>query len=211
MIYRNIYFWHTSCVLTATAAKGQVSTRLHSKNDKGNNMNKNILVRAAFAAAILAAAAMPAQAVPITYHLQDVSFDDGTNATGSFAYDADTGRASDWNIRTFDGTLSAFTYNSGSVFSNLFYNNSLLFYPAGGGRYLNFTFDSALTNAGGTYALRGDRMSYECNNCGTARYIDGGSVSSAEVPEPATAFLMLPAALGFVAARRRAKRSAAAA
>jgi hypothetical protein len=31
------------------------------------------------------------------------------------------------------------------------------------------------------------------------------------VPEPATALLMLPAALGLVVARRRAKRSAAAA
>jgi len=174
-------------------------------------MNKKLLARAAFAALTTLAAALPAQAAPITYQLQNVSFDDGTGATGSFTYDADTRSTSAWNITVADGTLSAFNYSSGNVLSNTFYNNSLLFYPSGGGRYLNFTFDNALTNAGGTYALLGNRASYECDNCGTVRFINGGSVSSlsAEVPEPATALLMLPAALGLMAARRRSKRAAA--
>jgi len=175
-------------------------------------MNKNIFAGAVFAVVTLLAAALPAQAVPITYQLQNVSFDDGTGVTGSFTYDADTHATAAWNISTGAGVLSAFTYSSGMVLDNTFYTNSLLFYPAGGGRYLNLSFSSALTNAGGTYALRGDRASYECDNCRTVRFVNGGSVSSlsAEVPEPATALLMLPAALGFVAARRRAKRSTAA-
>lgn len=173
-------------------------------------MNKNLIARAAFIGAAFLAAALPAQAIPITYALQDVSFDDGTVARGSFTYDADTGATSAWDITTADGLLSGFTYQEGGVFNNLFYTNSLLFYATGGSRYLNFTFEGPLTNAGGTYALLTNRTSYECDNCGTVRFINGGSVSSlsTDVPEPATALLMLPAALGLVAARRRAARSA---
>ena len=173
-------------------------------------MNKNLIARAAFIGATLLAAALPAQAIPITYTLQDVSFDDGSVAHGSFTYDADTGVTVAWDITTTDGVLPGFNYQDGSVFNNLFYPNSLLFYPTGGDRYLNFTFDRALTNAGGTYALLTNLASYECDNCGVARFINGGSVRSlsVDVPEPATALLMLPAALGLFAARRRAARSA---
>lgn len=174
-------------------------------------MNKKLFARAAFAGAALLAAALPAQAVPITYTLQDVRFEDGASATGSFTFDANTGTASDWTISVSEGFLSSFTYhttNTHLAIANLLNANSLLF--STGLRYINFAFDSALTNAGGTHALRTGSASYECTNCDMVRYIAAGSVTSlsAEVPEPATALLMLPAALGLFAARRRAARKA---
>jgi len=168
-------------------------------------MKKQLLARAIFAGAALAATVLPAQATPITWHLDGVTFSDGATASGSFVYDADTGSGSLFNIVTTAGVLPAFTYdtsNSG-LYSNGFGPNAISFFANTGYRYFTLSFFDALTNAGGTRAIN-FASSWDCDNCGTYRRVTGGSVTSlaAEVPEPATALLMLPM-LGFLAARRR--------
>ena len=60
---------------------------------------------------------MAAQAAPVTWHLQDVVFDDGATASGSFVYDADTGNYSSIDITTTDSgsttdSSAAFQWNS---------------------------------------------------------------------------------------------------
>jgi hypothetical protein len=169
-------------------------------------MTRHFFSGAVLAGATLLSATLPAQAVPITYQLEDVRFSDGATASGSFVYDADARAGSGVNIVTTDGVLSGFTYTDANtgVYNNGFGPNALLFFPAAYGRYLTFSFDDALTNAGGTRALN-FANSWECNNCGTYRMVTSGSVTAqvAEVPEPASALLLLPGALALAAARRR--------
>ena len=59
-------------------------------------------------AAALSVFSVSANAIPVEWTLENIRFDDGTGATGSFVFDADTSEWSDINIRTsiansFDG------------------------------------------------------------------------------------------------------------
>jgi hypothetical protein len=45
-----------------------------------------------------------------TWRLRDVTFTDGTQATGTFTFNSHTGDITNWNIVTVDGELPAFTY-----------------------------------------------------------------------------------------------------
>lgn len=174
-------------------------------------MNKQFLSGLAIGAALLTAT-LPASAIPITYQLTDVKFTDGTSATGSFVFDADTKKSSGYNILTSPGILSAFTWslqNSGLYYGGGAGPNNFTLITTDGRRVFNFSFLDPLTNAGVSRALN-IASTYECNNCGTFRRVTGGSVTSNPVPEPATLALMLPAlaALVFGARRRKSAKPA---
>lgn len=160
---------------------------------------------------LLCTSALAAQAVPITYTLTGVTFTDGTSATGSFTFDADTKKSSGYSIVTMPGILSAFEWNLSN--SGLYYGggagpNNFSLITFSGNRVFNFSFVNPLTNAGGNDLIN-IASTYECNNCGTYRRVNAGSVTSVAVPEPGTLALLLPvlAGIGYTARRRQQRRA----
>ena len=170
-------------------------------------MNKQFFSSLAVGFALLTAA-VSAQAVPISYTLQGVTFTDGTTATGSFVFDATTRQSSAFDIDTQAGIMSAFEWtkaNSGLYFGGGAGPNNFVLMTFDGRRVFNFSFMDAFTNAGGTHVIN-IASTYECNNCGTFRRVNAGSVTSNAVPEPATLALMLPALGALVVGARRRKK-----
>jgi hypothetical protein len=176
-------------------------------------MKKNAL-RTAVVAGLMLGATLPAQAALITWNLDGVTFNDGSTATGSILIDPTAHTSSTFSVSTTAGALSAFTFNnsnSGLYFGGGAGPNNFILLDSGAHRYFNFSFASGLNAAGGTFALN-TASSYECMNCNPFRRVTSGSltaVAAADVPEPATAALLLPALgmLGWMS-RRRKKQAA---
>lgn len=192
-------------------------------------MSKKSWCAPVLAGLVLLAAALPAQATPVTWTLNNVKFDDGGTATGWITYDAADLHASLFNVTLTAGTSQpAFSFHKDNIAVPVLGDNSFLDYPGYGDnsfflweigssdpRWFNFSFASALTDAGGTHDLL-TATSFDCtlNHCdiGQARMVTGGSLTTlpivgAPVPEPATLGLMLPALgmLGWMARRRKHK------
>lgn len=175
-------------------------------------MNKKILSAFIMTVAVFLNTVGPAQAMPITYHLTNVTFADGTTASGSFEFDANTHLSSGYSISTTPGTLTAFTWNQSD--SGLYYGggagpNNFVLITTNGQRVFNFSFIDPFTNAGGTFAIN-TASTYECYNCNPFRRVTGGTVTSLDldpvtVPEPGTMTLTLSALalLGFIQRRRK--------
>jgi hypothetical protein len=152
----------------------------------------SVLLNGALIAVFLSAPS--ASAGPILWTLENVTFNDGGTASGSFDYNADTNTYSSIDIIT----------NAGSAFSGAAYlaldpgkpssSTSLAVVPnAGSANIVTPVFDlflsSALTDAGGTIALNDVLDEGTCNSTGCTgatglRSVTAGSVSS--VPEPSS-------------------------
>jgi hypothetical protein len=146
---------------------------------------------------VLLAGSMSANAVPLVWNLQGVTFDDGGTATGSFVYDANTSTYSAINIQT-TGNLS-FTYTTSGLIGGGPFALAVTTGSFVGAGFLQLIAVSGLTDAGGTIAigqqnglapwettyvmgaLGGIMLDY---NSPPFRSITAGYVTS--VPEPAT-------------------------
>jgi hypothetical protein len=160
------------------------------------------------------------QATPLTWALSGATLNDGSTASGSFTYDADTNAYSNYSISYTAGSIgAAITYGpSASIFPTTSASNLTL---ALGNintitNYMNIAFDSNLTNAGGTIAISIDpgfsfsASSWECANCANTRLFTGGVVTATtNVPEPGTLALMGLGLAGLEFARRRKQKLAA--
>lgn len=168
-------------------------------------MNLRAVIKRGFALAALLISTS-AWAIPVSWILQDVVFDDGGVAIGSFVFDADTNQYSDVSLATsttggFEGhvylapplpsnfaTLSLFEQSgtdTHSIFLGFFEGNNV-----------------GLSNAGGTILL-GPTGSAEIFNS-LSRIVMAGSVfgSPTVVPIPAAAWLF-GSALGLLGWLRR--------
>ena len=139
----------------------------------------------------LSLVATAAAADPVQWTLNNVAFDDGGAASGSFVYDADSNTYSQVNIvSTAGSTLPGATYIAplSSVPSN---SQSLFAMTAGGavaGEYILGLFTTtARTNAGGTLTINPGNAESRCGNtpCTTTpppiRAIAGGTMTGTAV------------------------------
>ncbi len=166
------------------------------------------------AIAILLGTAGNAAATPMVWQLENVTFDDGGIATGTFTTDGNS--ITNWDITTTaTAIMPAFTYTplTSDSFPSLANPGSLLdlnFYAFDNLRYLRLQVSPALATPG-TYPLLISNppttfLSYECGDnpgCSVIREVTAGEVAS--VPEPPAAMLLGAGlfALGLVRRSRR--------
>lgn len=174
-----------------------------------------------FAACVIAAGlTVPASAMPVTWTLNSVAFDDGATASGTFVYDADTNTVGAVNITTTSGAIvSGATY----TMVNPGYGPFPQFIVVVTGTFADFTgtpalalgFDVPLTDGGGNIPLallglnRGGE--FVCGNAGCSFGIEtrafvSGSVSAPVIPEPATISMLMMGLFGLGRARRARAR-----
>jgi hypothetical protein len=161
-----------------------------------------------------------AQAVPVTWILDDVQWSDyycvncvqpdTSYLTGSFVYDADTNTFSDIHLVSENPPPSggwSKTYTSDNLLS--FDNDSLIFLDDGNPAFhweLELNFQSSLTNTGGTISLVSSyEVAYDPNGGGyLERGVNSGVITSIPaVPIPAAVWLFGSALAGLGWIRRK--------
>ncbi len=147
----------------------------------------------------------PAFGLNLTWHLQDVMFENGATADGSFDYDRTTDTYS--NIMIMTTTPNTYTFENPNAFNpsgpdrlSALTDNT----PNGNDPILVLLFSSPLTDAGGTVDIDTTQMTSregECNmggggfpacagtQGGTSILVTKGVVTTAPIPEPSTMIL----------------------
>lgn len=150
----------------------------------------------------------------VVWTLNNFTFNDGSQATGTFTWDEVLNRATAWHIETTAGRLAAFTYTDANSTMFLSGNADVLNFAFGARQFrigvLNAdVFDTAsahLAPFASNPGLVGPAGYVECINCSPNRIGLTGAYLSADVPtnvpEPATAALSL-LALGLLGLSRR--------
>lgn len=152
-------------------------------------------------------------AAPITWNFNNATFADGGTLAGWFSIESANGDVVDWDFQTTAGaSLPGFHYTSASsdfYARDLLSANSYLFVRTTpfAQPYINLAFLDDLMSEGAVNFNIGS--SWECNNCGPIRYLASGSVTSNNVPEPATLGILGLGLLGMAAARRKSKNKVA--
>lgn len=172
------------------------------------------LIRA-LAASLFVCITMSVQASPITWQLQDVTFDDGGIATGSLTYDYNINSILDWNITTSGGDETLFptvTYDDTTSSSDILSGSGTFLFSLLGdtNRQLRITPVAALDGSSASVDVQlgagaGTIGGEECYNCSPYRQITGGSfVSRTSVPEAPGLLLLGIGLFGVGFAKRRA-------
>ena len=152
--------------------------------------------------------ATTANATPITWTLQNVVFNDGGVATGTFTYDADTDTLTNVSITTTAGSIrGGDTYGVGTNNEHDTLFDAINTFPVQVGvtPRLIFSLASPMTNAGGTIAIGNPfRLEFTCGNSNCQVITQGRSMVSGSInaPEPTAMLLFGTAAAGLLARRR---------
>lgn len=160
---------------------------------------KKLLTRVALCVGLVAGASS-SQAALVHWTLDGVRFNDGSTASGSFDFNADTSTFTNVLITTTAASITYVTTDLATTFFGLDASGINLiddYLPAGdntGHAILNLDFLSPLTNAGGIVGLVTGFPSFE-GNCGIADCSSGGIsrealgdgrvIGAAVVPAPA--------------------------
>jgi hypothetical protein len=147
------------------------------------------------AAMALALGAVEARADHV-FDLSNVTFDDGTLATGNFTTSTDLKTLVTFDITTVNGTIAGFEYTPATAGSG---STSLpaiiVLEPSSLDHIIQLTFTGGLTAVGAAITI-GNADSFEQDAAGTHRFVTGGSVIAAgTVPEPSSLALAGTAAL----------------
>jgi hypothetical protein len=149
-------------------------------------------------------ASLAANAVPVTWTVDSLLFDDGGTGSGTFSYDADTNTYSNIDIVTTVGANFTGAHYM-SLINNAVNNaNSLIImvYPLEGLSGLELSFAASLTNYGGSITITGGRESICGQECmypvSDLRYISSGQASAVPVPAAVWLFGSALAGLGWL-------------
>jgi len=156
-------------------------------------------VRFLFRVVVSLGFAVAAGASPLLWSLSGVTFVDGSTATGSFMFDADTSSYSSIDIVTSTGSIAGSTYLFTNPALPAVGSSILAAFPTSsqgiGTLELLLQYVSALTDAGGTDALsfgaEGPCQDAACDIINSDRMVNAGEVTTNAVPEPSSVSLCL--------------------
>ena len=162
---------------------------------------------------ILAVSSLIAEAVPLTWTLDGVIFQDGGTANGSFVYDADTNIFSDIEINTTAGTdFAGATYTDflfGNDFSGLQVVPDASLPSLVGSLEFTISWSSPLTNNGGTIdvpiAVEGLCQNAACDVASAIRATEFFTGSVTAVPIPPALYLFGSGLLALIGISRRTR------
>jgi len=176
-------------------------------------MNSKILI--SIAGILMLVVNIPAaHAIPVTWNLSGVTFDDGGIATGSFVYDADTNLFSSINVETSGGTTGqSHSYAYPTIFAFGEFPDFVDTSPIVPGSTANISLAlvTNMTNAGGTIDIQSPGQAgltheaicadLDCNNINVFREIVSGSITT--IPIPPAIWLFGSGLMGLAGMARR--------